>query len=141
MSAGSPPLKILIIDDSPEDRELYRRLLTRDPDESYAFVEAETGEEGVTLCQTENPDFVLLDYRLPGGWDGIRLAHRLGSELNRQLPVILITGDTAVSRLREVKLSELPVLHKPINIDQLRGLIEEVAPRNIANPKVQRKNL
>ena len=34
---------ILIVDDSPEDRELYRRYLLRDQDYSYTILEAGLG--------------------------------------------------------------------------------------------------
>jgi PAS domain S-box-containing protein len=59
------PLRILIIDDCPEDRELYRRLLGDDLVQGYEFVETTSGEEGLTLCSAQRPDCVLLDYRLP----------------------------------------------------------------------------
>jgi PAS domain S-box-containing protein len=92
MSEGSKPLRILIIDDSPEDRALYRRFLTRDPAESYLFVEADSGEEGITLCQSETPDCVLLDYRLPDV-DGLEVLNRLvGSAGMGPVPIVMLTG-------------------------------------------------
>lgn len=40
---------ILIVDDSPEDRELYRRYLLRDQDYSYTILEAGLGRIGLEL--------------------------------------------------------------------------------------------
>jgi CheY-like chemotaxis protein len=48
---SQPTRTILIVDDSAEDRELYRRYLSRDRDFSYNILEAELGEEGLELAE------------------------------------------------------------------------------------------
>src|SRR5829696_4499716 len=82
-------LRILIVDDSSEDRELYRRLLGQDPERNYEFLETDLGEEGLRLAQEERPDCLLLDYRLPD-MDGLEFLGRLQQQ--RTLPVIVLTG-------------------------------------------------
>jgi signal transduction histidine kinase len=83
------PLRILIVDDSPEDRELYRRLLAQDPGQEYEFLEAELGEDGLELARRERPDCLLLDYRLPDV-DGLEFLDRLLKD--GPMPVIILTG-------------------------------------------------
>ncbi|HET9227231.1 MAG TPA: response regulator [Thermoanaerobaculia bacterium] len=83
------PLRILIVDDSPEDRELYRRLLGQDPEQQYELLEAEQGEEGLELAHREKPDCLLLDYRLPDV-DGLEFLKRLLDD--GPMPVIVLTG-------------------------------------------------
>jgi signal transduction histidine kinase len=83
------PILLLIVDDSPEDRELYRRLLVQDGEQAYEFLEAETGEEGLRLAHDRIPDCLLLDYRLPDV-DGLEFLSRLRAE--RLIPVIVLTG-------------------------------------------------
>jgi signal transduction histidine kinase len=83
------PILLLIVDDSPEDRELYRRLLAQGGEHAYEFLEAETGEEGLRLAHDRNPDCLLLDYRLPDV-DGLEFLSRLRAE--RLIPVIVLTG-------------------------------------------------
>jgi signal transduction histidine kinase len=82
-------LRILIVDDSPEDREVYRRMLQQDPERRYEFLDAELGEDGLRLAREERPDCLLLDYRLPDV-DGLEFLARLGQE--RKVPVIVLTG-------------------------------------------------
>ncbi|MBN3944459.1 response regulator [Nostoc sp. NMS9] len=83
---------VLIVDDSPEDRELYRRCLLRDREYSYTLLEATLGRQGLELWQQHQPDVVLLDYRLPDV-DGLEFIAQLQS-LSQQpcLPVIVVTG-------------------------------------------------
>ena len=82
---------ILIVDDSPEDRALYRRYLLRDHDHSYTFLEADLGQQGLELWQ-QQPDAILLDYRLPD-LDGLAFLTQLQALTPLPcLPVIVITG-------------------------------------------------
>lgn len=59
------PLRVLIIDDSEDDREVFRRMLSR-TSTSYEVIEAASGDEGVRLYRERAPDCILLDYSLPG---------------------------------------------------------------------------
>lgn len=61
-------VKILVVDDEPVIRYLTRKILE---EAEYEVVEAEDGEEGLEILETEIPDLILLDIMLPGidGWD------------------------------------------------------------------------
>ncbi len=87
--SDAPPIRLLIVDDSPEDRELYRRLLANDPEQAYDLLEADTGEEGLEVALSQHPDCLLLDYRLPDV-DGLEFLSRLLAE--KLVPVIVLTG-------------------------------------------------
>ncbi|MEH2087291.1 PAS domain-containing protein [Nostoc sp.] len=83
---------LLIVDDSPEDRELYRRYLLRDRESSYTILEATLGQQGLELWQQHQPDAVLLDYRLPD-MDGLEFLAQLQPSTQQPcLPVIVVTG-------------------------------------------------
>jgi signal transduction histidine kinase len=88
-------LRILIVDDTPEDRETYRRLLRQGGEHEYDFLETGSGAEGLALALAERPDCVLLDYRLPD-LDGLELLTQLplGGRTDGQAPppVIVLTG-------------------------------------------------
>lgn len=92
MSASGNPLRLLIVEDSPEDHETYRRLLASDPVNHYAISAVDTGEEGLALCRRETHDCILLDFNLPD-MDGLQFLSNLPKE-DAHIPVavVMLTG-------------------------------------------------
>jgi PAS domain S-box-containing protein len=83
---------LLIVEDAPIDRELYRRFLLKDPNCDYDLLEAESVVEGLELCQTKSIDAILLDYQLPDG-DGLEFLAELAAQSDGKLPpVVMLTG-------------------------------------------------
>ena len=76
---------------------------------------------------TATPDLIISDYRLRNGEDGIATIERLRSEFNRDIPAILITGDTAPDRIREAAASDCLLMHKPVSNSRLRAAIVKLA--------------
>jgi PAS domain S-box-containing protein len=83
---------VLIIDDSPEDCELYRRYLHHDRNHTYTVLEAELGRQGLDLWRRYHPDVVLLDYQLPdvNGLEVLKQLQQSSQQLS--LPVVVVTG-------------------------------------------------
>lgn len=79
------PYRILIIEDSPEDREFYRRRIAQGREGDYIFLETGSGQEGLRLCGEASPDCVLLDYRLPD-LDGLEFLDRFEAAVSRRRP-------------------------------------------------------
>ena len=99
------PRRILIVDDCPEDREVFRRFMTDWGQARYVIAEADSGEDGLALCREQPPDCVLLDYRLPD-LDGIEFLDRLRRQQDRLLiPVIMVTGGAAEGLADEARRS------------------------------------
>src|SRR5690606_6998708 len=73
------PLRILIVDDSPEDRAEFRRLLTCGQEQDWRVTEAGDAESAMQALKHALPDCLVLD---------IELAHMSG------LPLL----DTAIQR-------------------------------------------
>jgi PAS domain S-box-containing protein len=83
---------VLIIDDSPEDCELYRRYLGHDRNYTYTILAAELGQQGLDLWRQYQPDAILLDYQLPD-LDGLGVLNQLQIVTQQScLPVIVVTG-------------------------------------------------
>lgn len=84
--------KILIVDDNPTDRELYRRFLARGESQNFDFLEADCAEAGLKLLDGAAPECVLLDYRLPD-LNGVEfLAERKRRGLPLDCPVVMLTN-------------------------------------------------
>jgi signal transduction histidine kinase len=85
-------IRILIVDDSREDRFAFRRYLERCKDPAYSVAEAESGEDGLMQCRSQLPDCILLDYNLPDV-NGVEFLSRLHAELHGDAPaVVILTG-------------------------------------------------
>ncbi|PSB08898.1 hybrid sensor histidine kinase/response regulator [Pleurocapsa sp. CCALA 161] len=85
-------LTVMLVEDSPEDRELYRRYLQSDRDYQYTFVEADLGDEALAIYQQHQPDVVLLDYLLPD-MDGLDWLTQWQQKTKEDRPpVIMLTG-------------------------------------------------
>lgn len=85
------PYVVLIVDDAETDRTTYRRYIEAAAVGSVTFVEAESGEYGLALCQQLSPSLILLDYRLPD-IDGLEFLQALKSQARVAPPVIMLTG-------------------------------------------------
>jgi CheY-like chemotaxis protein len=82
-------LKVLIVDDSADDRMIMGHALRR---EGFAVTEAEGGDEGLRLAREEQPDMVLLDRKL-GEEDGLLLvAAFMRAGKYAPLRVIIVTA-------------------------------------------------
>jgi signal transduction histidine kinase len=91
IGSGPQTIRLLIVDDSPEDRAVYRRLLSG-LDEDFEVAEAESADQGLELCRSFSPDCVLLDYRLPD-MTGLEFLADLTSEMPPgKMAVVMLTG-------------------------------------------------
>lgn len=123
------PRTILVVDDSPEDRETYRRLINVGAEfgREYQIAEAESGEEGLEWCQSNVPDCVLLDYVLPD-LTGLEFLDRL-SHLPTQprVPVVMLSGHgdewVAVRAIKSGACDYLP--KRAISSGRLRSAVLE----------------
>ena len=83
---------VLLVDDSPEDRLIFRRFLTRDTEIRYRVLEADRGDAALALCRTMKPDCILLDYQLPD-MNGLELLQALVTAAHPHLyPIVMLTG-------------------------------------------------
>jgi len=70
--------------------------------------------------QTQVPDLIISDLRLRKNEQGTDLIDAIRHEYNKEIPAILVTGDTAPKRITQIKDSGLTVLYKPIEPDELK---------------------
>jgi two-component system, cell cycle response regulator DivK len=118
--------RILIIEDTEDNRQIIRDLLTSF---DYELIEAVDGEEGVAAAQSHLPDLILMDIQLPV-MDGYEATRRIRAipELAR-VPIIAVTsyalsGDETKTRQAGCD----GYVAKPFSPRQLLAKIREFLP-------------
>ena len=112
--------RILVIEDHEDNRRILRDLLTH---AGFDLLEATTGEQGVALAETEHPDLILMDMRMPAA-DAGKVSDRAGLDATTRLkadpstariPIIALTGHT-MHKWKEAVLAAgcAELLDKPI---------------------------
>ncbi|MEX2527923.1 MAG: PAS domain S-box protein [Gemmatimonadota bacterium] len=86
----SDSIRVLILDDDPEDAKLIQELLERKPGFNPTTIWASKYEEGLRLLRDEKVDVCLVDYRL-GARSGIDFLQE-DAVIRSQVPAILMTG-------------------------------------------------
>ncbi|MFO1298742.1 MAG: ATP-binding protein, partial [Rubrivivax sp.] len=115
---GEGPRMVLVVDDEEPIREGLRVLLQEWGYQAMTAADALQAERAVSALEGR-VDLILSDLHLgngPGGREVVAGVRRL---LGRDVPAILVTGDTAGEALREVVGGTDPVLFKPVQPRQL----------------------
>jgi len=110
-------VRILYIEDNPENRLLVRRVLEA---EGYSVLEAEDGSSGLEMAARIRPDLILLDINLPE-MDGYDLARRFRDTVGlEQVPILAITANVMKGdRERTLAAGCSGYIQKPIDVDRL----------------------
>ncbi len=120
-------IRVVVVDDSVTQREIFRRLLSSDG-EFIVVAEARNGREALELVQRHAPDVVLMDIHMPD-MDGIAATRAI----MRQCPVSIVVA-SATLRRRDVDLAmeayqagAVSVIEKPEGAVLLH--LPKIAPR------------
>ncbi len=118
--------RVLIVDDEPDVVANWARLLGR---EDYPCITATDGERAMALLESECPDVVLTDLKMPRV-DGMQVLAR-ALELDPDVVVIMITGHgTVESAVDAMRAGAFDYLLKPLpSNDVLRIAVERAAER------------
>lgn len=91
-------LRVLVVDDSPDDRAEARRLLLKGEARRYRFEEAETGGAAIRRCldaAAGAPSCMLLDYELPD-MDAAEVIASLSDSGGLPIcPIVVMTGSAS----------------------------------------------
>ena len=112
------PEKILIVEDDLDVAEMVTSFFLS---QGYEVFTVNYGEDGVLSCQTNHPDLVILDIRLPD-IDGYEVARRLRSERRTaNVPIIFLTEKRERNdKLQGLELGADDYITKPFDIQELR---------------------
>ena len=114
-------LTVLLVEDDEDTRYLMRLELER---RDYRVIEAEDGEQSVTLAEQERPDIILMDISLPT-MDGLEATRQIrGLDGMSAVPIIAVTAHQETDFREEAKASGFNAYAtKPIDFDWLSELM------------------
>ena len=91
-------------------------------------ISAESPEQAIELLAAKamEPDIMIIDYRLKHDQTGISAIETLRRHFDRDIPAIIVTGDTSKSILQAARKTGCRLLHKPLDAKELVQTIAEV---------------
>ncbi|WP_322629514.1 PAS domain S-box protein [Halothiobacillus sp.] len=129
-------LRLLYVEDNPANSDLMRDIID-DRDDTELLL-ANTGERGLELTLSTQPDLILMDINLPG-ISGQQAAARLKKWSDtKHIPIIALSADATAPMMRSAEASGLfaRYLTKPLNLAELNQLLDEhIALKQQAAPE------
>ena len=101
-----------MVDDQPINIQVLYQTFAAD----HQVFMATSGEQALVLCETREPDLVLLDVMMPG-MDGHEVCRRLkANAVTSGIPVIFVTAhNDEAAETRGLELGAVDFISKPIN--------------------------
>ena len=115
-------LNVALVEDSKVVREAITFSLQY---AGHRVTSAATGADLRELLRDMTPDILVADYRLPHDETGFNVIESLRAK-TRNLPAILLTGDTDPRLVREMAEHGVAVLHKPVDLETLLAYLDEL---------------
>ena len=117
-------MKVLLVEDNEMNRDMLSRRLQR---RGYEVAVALDGAEGVMMTESEQPDIVLMDMRLPvlDGWEATKQLKSKDS--TRKIPIIALTAHAMpgdYEKAIEAGCDDYDT--KPIELARLLGKMESL---------------
>ena len=121
MKTRTPSSRILVVDDDPSQRQLLAGFLSQC---GYAVSTAESGAAALDLLAGQDIALLISDVRMPG-LSGLDLVREL-SKHPAPPAVLLVTAYADVrDAVQAMRLGVVNYLEKPVDLDELRGLVRD----------------
>lgn len=123
---------VLIVEDHADTREMLRILLNMT---GCRVIEAEDGEQAMSMAEMGHPDLILLDVKIPR-LDGLTVARLIRSHpVLNEVPIVLITGMVTPQLHSEAFSAGCnDCLFKPLDFERLQELINLLGRRTSRAP-------
>jgi DNA-binding NtrC family response regulator len=118
-------IKLLVVDD---EQSIRRLCMTIGGSLGFSCDEAESAETASTRLETDPPDLVLTDLKLPNQ-SGVDLLKQIKSVLPRS-EVAIMTGHGSIeSAVDAMKLGAYDYIEKPFRVEKMRLLLQRMAEK------------
>jgi len=117
-------LKVVVIDDETDHREMIRETLERD---GYEVVEADNGISGLAAILREKPDLIVCDVNMPEmtGDELLEKLRAFGNTGSSTIPFIFLSGHIGADGVIErLTAGANHCLQKPIDLDLLSAYVK-----------------
>jgi two-component system chemotaxis response regulator CheB len=108
-----PPIRVLVVDDSPVLRELIVHMLEADPQLRVVGTAAD-GHQAIAAVHRLQPDVVTMDYHMPA-LDGMEATRHIMH--TRPVPIVIVSGSSAAEETQAafnlLEAGALAVVEKP----------------------------
>jgi CheY-like chemotaxis protein len=116
--------KVLVVDDIEDSRILVAKILGY---RGYEVIGAKNGEEGINMAQTQLPDLILMDMRMPGDIDGLEATRRIKAVPGlARIPILAMTASVRPEDMQiafDAGCNDF--VRKPVDIDELPKTVAE----------------
>ncbi len=122
---ASEPIKVLVVDDEPNIRDLLSTSLKFN---GYAVYAVGNGNDAVVAAEKGHPDIILLDVMLPD-MSGFAVTKKLRS-MNIDVPVLFLTArDETADKVTGLTVGGDDYLTKPFSLDEVIARIQAILRR------------
>ncbi len=125
--------KILVVDDDEKICWAFEQFLA---EEGYKPIIANNAEEGLRQIESETPDIVLLDVRLPG-MNGLDALKQIKSMQPDAIVVVMTAHDDVDTTIQAMKLQAFDFLPKPIDLDKVKVVLDRAIQMQAARGELQ----
>lgn len=126
IAAQEKPLRMLLAEDNPVNRELMVLMLER---RGHKVEAVEDGQEVLRELERWRPDIVIMDEEMPrmSGLEATRAIRKNEKSMGGHIPIITVTGNaTEADHLRGMEAGVDAYLAKPIDLKELFRKIAEL---------------
>jgi len=116
-----PAHKILVVEDEPLARNLFREVLSRD---GYEVTEAADGDQALDLIRAQRFDLMISDLVMPKT-DGLKLVQQVHSTYPR-MPILFVTGYLSAIPGQAILQDMAEVITKPVDLDEFRSTVQRL---------------
>lgn len=136
ISLQNKPIKILVVDDEWNMRNLMKMYLQR---QGWLISEASDGKEAIEIIKKESFHLMILDIMMPGmdGWDVCRYVRE---EEDNEIPILLLTArNETKDKVHGLNLGADDYLTKPFDIEELIARIHAILRRHHSSQSFENK--
>lgn len=120
------PIQVLIVDDEEGIRTALAEILRR---EGYVITTADSGEEALARLRETAFDVAILDLKLGGRVDGLRVLEAINWRWPATAKIILTAHGSLDSAMEAIREGVNAYLLKPVRAQELRQTVKQVLER------------